>query len=151
MISLLYKNPKPRTFTAKTLSTLRSSIQVRIDCLPLRLRGENAFKRVRTKRSSRHLATLISRLRKHTARKQTVAYASGSERHYASGKVTPNFNQSWKNHDVFLSMLLLDLFRQSEPFLTKLMIDVQSNGLISSQGLKQSLNHDVNFLNIRLG
>ena len=70
---------------------------------------------------------------------------------YASGRVTLNFNQSWKNHDVFLRMLLLDLFRQSEPCLTKLMIDVQSNGLISSQGLKQSLNHDVNFLNIRLG
>jgi hypothetical protein len=43
---------------------------------------------------------------------------------YASGRVTPNFNQSWKNRDVFLSMLLLDLFRLSEPCLTKLMIDV---------------------------
>ena len=84
MISLLYKNPKPRIFTAKTLSTLRSSRQVRISCLPLRslrLRGEIAFKRVRTKRSSRHLATLISRLWKHTARKQTVAYASDSEKY----------------------------------------------------------------------
>ena len=70
---------------------------------------------------------------------------------YASGRVALNFNQSWKNQNVFLKMLLLDLFRQSEPCLTKLMIDVQSYGLISSQGLKQSLNHDVNFLNIRLG
>ena len=70
---------------------------------------------------------------------------------YASGRVTLNFNQSLKNQNVFLKMLLLDLFRQSEPCLTKLMIDVRSYGLISSQGLKQSLNHDVNFLNIRLG
>ncbi len=60
MISLLYKNPKPRTFTAKTLSTLRSSRQARISCLPLRslrLRGENAFKR---QRSSRQHSPLIS-------------------------------------------------------------------------------------------
>ena len=70
---------------------------------------------------------------------------------YASGKVTSDFNQSWKNSEVVSNLMLLDLFRQSEPCLTKLMIDVQSNGLISSQGLKQSLNHDVNFLNIRLG
>ena len=64
---------------------------------------------------------------------------------YAPGRVTLNFNQSCKNHDVFLRMLLLYLFRQSEPCLTKLMIDVRSNGLILSQCLKQSLNHDVNF------
>ena len=70
---------------------------------------------------------------------------------YASGRVAPNFNQSWKNSEVVSNLMLLDLFRQSEPCLTKLMIDVQSYGLISSQGLKQSLNHDVNFLNIRLG
>jgi hypothetical protein len=70
---------------------------------------------------------------------------------YASGRVALNFNQSWKNQNVFLKMLLLDLFRQSEPCLTKLMIDVRSYGLISSRGLKQSLNHDVNLLNIRLG
>ena len=66
---------------------------------------------------------------------------------YASGKVTPNFNQSWKNSKVVSNLMLLDLFRQSEPCLTKLMIDVGSNGLISLQGLKQSLNHDVKFLN----
>ncbi|MEN9673170.1 MAG: hypothetical protein RL553_1435 [Planctomycetota bacterium] len=38
--------PKRRIFTAKTQSTLRSSRQVLISCLPLRslrLRGENAF------------------------------------------------------------------------------------------------------------
>jgi len=40
------KPPKPRIFTAKTQSTLRSTRQVRISCLSLRslrLRGENAF------------------------------------------------------------------------------------------------------------
>jgi hypothetical protein len=66
---------------------------------------------------------------------------------YASGKVTSDFNQSWKNSEVVSNLMLLDLFRQSEPCLTKLMIDVLSNGLISLQGLKQSLNHDVKFLN----
>ena len=70
---------------------------------------------------------------------------------YASGKVAPNFNQSWKNSEVVSNLMLLDLFRQSEPCLTKLRIDVRSYVLISSQGLKQSLNHDVDFLNIRLG
>ncbi len=66
---------------------------------------------------------------------------------YASGKVTSDFNQSWKNSEVVSNLMLLDLFRQSEPCLTKLMIDVLSNGLISLRGLKQSLNHDVKFLN----
>ncbi len=52
-----------RIFTAKTQRTLRSSRRIRISCLPLRslrLRGENAFKRQRTLRSTRYLATLIS-------------------------------------------------------------------------------------------
>ena len=46
MISLPRKTPKPRIFTAKTLSTLRSSRQVRISCLALRslrLCGEDVF------------------------------------------------------------------------------------------------------------
>ena len=70
---------------------------------------------------------------------------------YLSGKVALNFNQSSKNSEVVSNLMLLDLFRQSEPCLTKLMIDVRSNSLISLQGLKQSLNHGVEFLNIRLG
>ena len=60
VISISWKTPKPRICTAKTQSTLRSSRQVRISCLPLRslrLRGENAFQQLR---STRHLATLIS-------------------------------------------------------------------------------------------
>jgi hypothetical protein len=50
------KKHKPRIFTAKTLSSLRSSRKVRISCLPLRLCGENAFKRQRT---SSHQCPLI--------------------------------------------------------------------------------------------
>jgi hypothetical protein len=43
---------------------------------------------------------------------------------YLSGKVALNFNQSSKNSEVVSNLMLLDLFRQSEPCLTKLMIDV---------------------------